>query len=327
MATGTVVVLTRPMDPESWNIFMAEKPTGWQVTLVNPDDGEQKVAKQLEDAQYLMTFRSGRFSSKALETAKQLKLIQTWGMGTEHLPVKWALGKGIPVANVGGANAEAVAEFTVLLMLACLRRLVLVNQSIREGKFRENIENIDKDSHELYDRTVGIVGLGNIGRRVAKLCHGFGANTIYFERMFVPYALRADFKARPVSLGELLSTSDVVTLHVPLLESNRGMIGWAQLIKMRPSAYIINTSRGAIIDQDALIRALNEKKIAGAGLDVWEPEPPDPKNPLLQMPNVVATPHMAGYAWENTKLRCQTIWRNVLLVSEGKEPLNRIREF
>ena len=143
-------------------------------------------------------------------------------------------------------QAEQDGINTVLLMLACLRRLLLLNQSTREGKFRGDIDR--KGSHELYDRTVGIVGFGDIGRRVAKLCYGFGANIIYSKRKPVPYALRADFKARPVSLDELLSTSDVVTLHIPSLESNRGMIGWAQLAKMKPSAYIINTSRGTVID-------------------------------------------------------------------------------
>jgi len=324
MATGKVVVLTRGMDPESRDALMAQKPAGWQVTLVNPDDGDQKVAKELEDAQYLLPLY-GPISPKALEAAKQLKLIQTGGQGTDRLPVKWALGKGVAVANAGGANAIAVAEHTVLLILACLRRFILFNQSTREGKFRPNISR--ESLNHLYGKTVGIVGFGNIGRRVAKLCYGFGANIIYFKRMFLPYALRADFKARLVSLDELLSTSDIVTLHVPALESNRGMIGWTQLSKMKASAYIINTSRGVVIDEAALLRALNEKKIAGAGLDVWNPEPPDPKNPLLQMPNVVATPHYAGAAAENRKWAYEAIWRNVLLVSEGKEPLNRIREF
>jgi phosphoglycerate dehydrogenase-like enzyme len=239
--------------------------------------------------------------------------------------VEWALEKRIYVANAGGANAITVAEYTILLILACMRRLLLFNQSISEGKFRGNID--DRDSYELYGKTVGVVGLGNIGRRVAKLCYSFGANIIYFEKVIVPRALSADFKGRAVSLDELLSTSDIVTLHIPSLRSNRGMIGWTQLTKMKPSAYIINTSRGAIIDQDALIRALNEKRIAGAGLDVWEPEPPEPGNALLNMPNVIAVPHVAGLGWENVKPRCENIWRNILLVSEGKKPLYRIREF
>ena len=325
MATGKVVALTRRMDPESRDVFMAEKPEGWQVTLVDLDDGEQKVARELADAQYLITLGGGRISAKVVETAKQLKLIQTGGQDVGHVPVEWALEKGIPVANAGGANAIAVAEYTILLMLACLRRFMIHNQSVHTGKFRGNVDR--KDLHQLYDKTVGIVGLGNIGRRVARLCYGFGANIIYLERLFVPDALRADFKARPVSLDELLSTSDIVTLHVPSFEVNRGMIGWQELCKMKPSAYIINTSRGIVIDENALIRAINEKKIAGAGLDVWDPEPPDPKNPLLQMPNVVASPHIAGLAWEQRQPAFEAIWRNVVLVSEGKEPLNRIREF
>ncbi|MDD4876718.1 MAG: 2-hydroxyacid dehydrogenase [Dehalococcoidales bacterium] len=324
MATGKVVILTRGMNPELLDAFMAEKPAGWQVSLVNPDNDDQKVAKELEDAQYLLPMY-GPVMPKILQMAKQLKLIQTWGQGTDHLPVNWALRKGIAVANSGGANAIAVAEHTVLLILACLRKFILFNQSTRDGKFRPYI---GRDSlNQLYDKTVGIVGFGSIGRWVAKLCYGFGANIIYSKRTFVPYVLRADFKARPVSLDELLSISDIVTLHIPALASNRELIGWNQLIKMKPSAYIINTSRGTIIDEVALLRALNEKKIAGAGLDVWNPEPPDPKNPLLQMPNVVATPHYAGSAIENRKWAYEAIWRNILLVSEGKEPLNSIHEF
>ena len=329
MATSKLVVLSRRMDPESWDAFIAEKPARWPVelvvTLVNPGDGEEKVAEQIQDAQYLVALGAGTVSSKVLETAKQLKLIQAHGQGTDRFPVKWALERGILVANTGGTNAIAVAEHTLLLILACLRRFTLSSQSIREGTFRGGISR--ESVHQLYDKAVGIVGFGNIGRRVAKLCFGFGANIVYSARSFVPYALRADFKARPVSLDELLCTSDIVTLHVPLLESTRGMIGWQEFCKMKPSAFIINTSRGAILGQDALIRALDEKRIAGAGLDVWDPEPPDPKNPLLQMPNVVATPHYAGSSSENSKPAYEAIWRNALLVSEGKEPLNRIREF
>jgi phosphoglycerate dehydrogenase-like enzyme len=324
MAVGKVVVLTRGIDPDLWDMFMAEKPAGWQVKVVNPDDGDEKVVKELEDAEYLLPI-GALISPKVLETAKQLKLIQSVGRGTDRLPVNWALQKGVAVANAGDFNAIAVAEHTVLLILACLRRFILFNQCARDGKYQPSTGM--KGLSQLYDKTVGVVGLGSIGRRVAELCYGFGASIIYFEKLYIPYPLRAKFKARPVSLDELLSTSDIVTLHIPALESNRGMIGWAQLIKMKPSAYLINTSRGTLIDEVALLRALNEKMIAGAGLDVWNPEPPDPNNPLLQMPNVVASPHYAGYATENQRWAYEAIWRNILLVSEGKEPLDRIREF
>jgi phosphoglycerate dehydrogenase-like enzyme len=324
MANGKVVALLRKGDRARWDALTAEKPSGWDVTLVNPEDGEQRIVDELKDARYLLAL-GGPVSSKVLETAKELKLIQTWGMGTDHLPVEWCLRQGMFVANAGGANSIAVAEYTVLLMLACLRKFVPFNQSIRSGEFQGSTEK--SGSHELYDKTVGIIGFGNIGRRVAKLCYGFGANIIYFERYFVPFALRADLKARSVSLEQLLAESDIVTLHVPAYSGNRHLIGAKELNAMKRSAYLINTSRGDVIDEEALIRTLNERKITGAGLDVFDPEPPDPKNPLLTMPNVVVTPHMAGLTEENMKPRCETIWTNVLLVSEGKEPLNIVDEF
>ncbi len=326
MSIGKVVVLTRSnADKEQMAVFLSKVPAGWKPTMVNMEDGEAKVARELEDAEYLLSQGSGPIPAKLIENAKNLKLIQTGGQDVGHLPVEFALKKGIYVANAGGANAISVSEYTVLLMMMCMRRVLQFNQTIREGKWRGDLPR--NGSYELYDKTVGLIGLGNVGRRVAKLVYGYGANVIYYERYFVPYALRADFKGKPVSLEELLRQSDIVSLHIPSFTANRAMIGWEQLNMMKPTAFLINTSRGANIDEKALIRALMEKKIAGAGIDVWSPEPPDPKNPLLNMPNVVATPHCAATAWENVAPSAETVWRNVVMVSEGKVPLNRILEF
>jgi phosphoglycerate dehydrogenase-like enzyme len=128
-------------------------------------------------------------------------------------------------------------------------------------------------------------------------------------------------------MDELFAQSDIVTIHIPSMASTKGMIGWNELSKMKPTAYLINTSRGAVLDEKALIRALQEKKIAGAGIDVWDPEPPKPDNPLLHMPNVVATPHSAGPAWEIWQPSFEVMWTNAVLVSEGKQPLGQVREF
>ena len=323
---GKLVVVTRPWeDQDQWNTFLARKPEGFEIEVIHPDEGEAKVTKAIEEADYLLSILSGRISWKMVENAKKLKLIQTIGQDTSVVPVKEALANGIPVANPGGANSICVAEYVLLLILACLRRLLPFNQTIREGRWRGTLDRIS--SHDLFERTVGIVGFGNVGRRVAKLCYAFGANVIYHERFFVPYALRADMKARPVSLDELLSTADIVSLHVTALTENKAMIGWEQLNKMKPSAFLINTARAAVVDEAALIRALQEKRIAGAAIDVWQPEPPDPNNPLLSMPNVVATPHIAATSYEVWALTVESVWRNLILVSEGKEPLNRVREF
>ncbi len=325
MSTGKVVVLTRGgMDKDTKDIFTSMVPKGWKPVLSDVNEGETKVAKELEDAEYIIC-AGGPVTPKLIENARKLKLLETGAQDTGNLPVKYALEKGIIVANGGGANTIPVAEHTVTLMMMVLKRVLQFNQNLKEGKFRGNLPR--NGSHELYDKTVGIVGLGNVGRRVAHLCYGFGANILYYERFFVPYALRADFKGKPVSLEDLLKQSDIVTVHVPSFTANRALIGWEQLNMMKPSAYLINTSRGVNIDEKALIRALNEGKITGAALDVWDPEPPNPDNPLLNMPNVVATPHIADTAAEVTLRRWDIMWRNVVLVSEGKEPVSRVREF
>ncbi len=324
MATGKVVVITRGgMDKDSMDVFMSRVPKGWKPVFVDMNDGDAKVAKELEDAEYVLG-SGGLLPQKLIENAKKLKLIQSSGQDTGHLPRKYAMERGIPVANAGGANAIAVSEYTLTAILNLLKRVMQFNQGIRDGKWRLPLDR--KGQHELFGKTVGIVGFGNIGRRVAVLCYALGANIIYNERFFVPYALRADTRAKPVSLEELLKQSDVVSIHVPAFTANKAMIGWEQLNMMKPTAYLVNTSRGANIDEKALVKALNEKKIAAAAIDVWDPEPPSPDNPLLKMSNVLATPHIAGNSWENVPLGYDAVWTNIVLVSEGKEPLNRIRD-
>jgi phosphoglycerate dehydrogenase-like enzyme len=326
MSSKQVLLLTRTvMNNEMMETFKSLTPPGWQAIVMDLSQSDQKIEKAIQDSSYILIRDGVPLPIRLVEKANNLKLIQNGGQDTGHLPVKWALEKGVPVANAGGTNAVAVAEFTVLLMLSCLKRLLPFNQSLREGKYSGNMGR--KGSKEMFDKTVGIVGFGNIGRRVAKLCYAFGANIIYYERLFIPYSLRADFKAKPVDLDELLSESDIVSLHVPTQITSGAMFGWEEFNKMKPTAYFINTSRGTNVNEKALYQALVEKRIAGAGLDVWSPEPPEKNNPLLNLPNVVATPHVAGVSWENTALSFEMMWKNVVLVSQGKEPLNRIRNF
>jgi len=325
MSTGKVVVLTRGgMEKDQKDIFMSQVPEGWQPVWSDVNDGETKVAKELEDAEYIIV-SGAPVTPKLLENARKLKLLETGAQDTGALPMKYALEKGIIVANGGGSNTIPVAEHTVTLMMMVLKRVLQFNNALTEGKWKGNLSR--NGSFELYDKTVGVIGLGNVGRRVAMICHSLGCNILYYERFFVPYATRADFKGKPVSMEELLKQSDIVTVHIPSFTANRALIGWEQLNMMKPSAYLINTSRGANIDEKALIRALTEHKIAGAALDVWDPEPPSPDNPLLTMPNVIATPHIADTASEVTLRRYDIMWRNVILVSEGKEPVSRVREF
>jgi phosphoglycerate dehydrogenase-like enzyme len=325
MAKGKLVVFTHPLEPQIWDMFLAAKPADWgDFTVVSPDDGP-KVLREMVDADYLVAILAWPVPPKIIEPAKHLKLLQTPFQGTEALPVKQALERGIFVANGGGANAISVAEHTMLLILSCLKRLLTFNRSTRDGKWRGGLPF--SASHEFFGKTVGIIGFGNIGRRVGALCYAYGANIIYYEKSFVPYALRADMKAKPVTLDELLAQSDIVTMHVPSLTSTKKMLGWNEFTKMKPTAYFINTSRGVNVDEAALIRALKENRIAGAGIDVFEQEPTSPENPLLHMDNVVVTPHSAGATLENWMPIFETVWYNLELVAEGKPPINQIKEY
>jgi phosphoglycerate dehydrogenase-like enzyme len=324
MAASKVVFISRAIKPELWKVVLDRAPKGWTIDFVSPNDGEAKVANSTVDTDYLVTVGSVYLPFKFFEPLTQLKLVQTAGQGTDHLPVKQIWDKGVFVCNTGGANALSVAELVILLILATLRRLQPLSASLKAGSWQGNSDMMN--THELYNKTLGIVGFGNVGKRVAHLAYGFGVNIIFHEKQEIPYATKADIKARQVSMEELLKSSDIISLHVPSMESTRDLITWKEFSMMKPTAYIINTARGAVINEADLIRALSEKKIAGAGLDVLELEPPDLKNPLLHMDNVVATPHIGALAWENWKERVQVIWNNILKVSEGKQPLNQVRE-
>ncbi|MFC1939523.1 NAD(P)-dependent oxidoreductase [Chloroflexota bacterium] len=321
MAKAKVVFIQR-VEPELQEMFVAEAPSDFQIVTLDPNVGEEEITAQVKDADFLLLSRSGRIAEQVLLKAKKLKLIQVTGQGTEHIPKHLAWQLGIFVANSGGANALAVAEHTILLMLAVMRNLLPSVEILRQGKFQSDMDR--RTFHQLYEKTVGIVGFGSIGRRVAKLVYDFGAHVIFFDEVDIPNSIIADFRACRVDLEELLRSADVVTLHVPLVESTKGMIGWEQITKMRPSAILINASRGPVVDEAALVRALREKKIAGAGIDVFEQEPPSPENPLLHMDNVVATPHMAASAWEEWVPRVKSIWDNFLRVWQGKEPHNTV---
>ncbi|MFC2040884.1 NAD(P)-dependent oxidoreductase [Chloroflexota bacterium] len=320
MREAKVVFVNRRSEQEYQEVFWKHVPPGFNVLWVDADQSsDDEIIRQVSDADFLFLRRSG-VPEQALRQAKKLKLIQVLSQGYDRVPLPVTSALGIPVANIGGANAISVAEFTVLLILASLRRIFPSVAALKQGKFVMDLDR--RLYHQLYGKTVGLVGFGNIGQRVTGLIYHFNANIIFYDTAEVPQAVVKEVKARRVELEELLRTADIVSLHVPLLETTRGMLGWEQLKLMKPSAILVNTSRGEVVDEKALIRALRQKKIAGAGLDVYSKEPPDRGNPLLTMQNVVATPHIAGAVWENLDTRFEMVWSNVIGVWRGEPPRN-----
>ncbi len=316
------VVFKGILEPLLREIFIEQAPPNARVEFIEPGATVEEETTQIRDADILVIHKSaGVLSlSQLIEKSEKLRLIQTFSQGVGHIPVRFAAEKGIRVCNAGGITAVGVAEHTVLLMLATLKRLQISVKIARQGKPATELST--KYIRRLHDKTVGIIGLGNIGRWVAGVVHGFGARVIFYDVADIPESVVVKLQANRVSLDELLSSADIVTLHVPLLESTRGLIGWKQLTMMKPSAILVNTCRGTVVDESALIRALNEEKIAGAGLDVLTDEPASPDNPLLHMDNVVVTPHIAAEVWEDYLLLIKLTWENVSLLAEGKEPRN-----
>jgi len=324
-----VLLLSIIRDPEYHATFLKSVPQGFNVLWKDLNElTEDEIVNHVCDTNFLLTSGteiSEQALRRALPEAKQLKLIQVTTTGYDNIPLTVTTELGIPVANIGTANSIPVGEHTVLLMLAVLRRLCPNVIALRQGKAKYFQLKDQKLYRRLYGKMVGIIGFGNIGRHVAGIVRGFGAQVIWYDPYELPPDVIKESGAGQVDLNELLRTADIVSLHVPSTANTQNMIGWEQLQLMKPSSIVINTSRGEIIDEKALIKALREEEIFGAGLDVFVKEPPEPDNPLLDMENVVATPHLGANAYENIQARQEVIWGNIVDVWQGKPPRGVIK--
>lgn len=251
-----------------------------------------------------------------------LRLVQTFSAGTDNLDRARLLNLGVQVANNGGANASTVAEQTIGLLMMVMHKLDRQVESARAGRWAADVTGAPVTEFQtLVGKRLGIVGLGRIGSTVAKYLSTWGAEIVYHDVVDFSPEYERDACARRVSEGELFATSDVVTLHVPLDRITRAMVSDAQFQAMKPNAILINTCRGPVVDEAALIRALEGGEIFGAGLDVTEIEPVDPASPLLSLPNVVLTPHMGGRSEEASANTTRNAAANADRVARGEEPL------
>jgi D-3-phosphoglycerate dehydrogenase / 2-oxoglutarate reductase len=279
-----------------------------EARLTEAKDGPD-LARELADAQVLVA-RRDPVGRATLSRVDGLRGVVTPGVGIEKVDVAAATELGIVVANSPG-NSVTMSEATLLLMLAVGKQLPYWMEKARAGAE----PTADMLGMELHGKTLGLVGLGRIGRLVAGLARAFGMRVLAYD----PYTPASDL-AELVSLESLLAQSDFVSLHPVLTPETRHIINAERLALMKPSAYLINTSRGGVIDERALISALQNHQIAGAGLDVFETEPPAPDNPLLHMPNVIGTPHGLGHAAESIR-RCAAMTEdNVLAMLDGRLP-------
>jgi D-3-phosphoglycerate dehydrogenase len=255
-------------------------------------DQEAQLIRRLGDARVALNIRAhARFSERVLAACPSLELISVWGTGTDHIDLAACRARGVSVTSTPGVNAHAVAEHAVALMLAVMRRIPAMDRDLRGGGWARAL------LVQLEGRTVGLVGLGAIASRVGELLRPFGV-TLLATSLRPDEGRAAALGARAVPIETLLRESDVVSLHLRVTPETTGYIGRARLALMKPGAFLINTARGALVETPTLIEALDSGRLAGAALDVFLDEPIRAGDPLLELPNVVLTPHVAGMTRE-----------------------------
>jgi D-3-phosphoglycerate dehydrogenase len=288
---------------------------GLEIAFVPEPTTEDGTIAALAGAKPAAVLMRGNppFTRRVIESAPQLRIIAKHGAGVDSVDVQAAAQRGIAVMTAGAANADAVAELALALMLALARELPRLDRGVKGGSW----ERPHYQGREFRGRLVGIVGYGQIGRRVARLAAAFGARVVIHSRSAIADAGGAE--AEP-DFEALLRRADILSLHCPLIPETRGMLGEAQLRAMPQGALLVNTARGALVDEAALADALKSGHLGGAGLDTFAAEPPDPKHPLFALDNVICTPHIAG-ATKGSLLRVGTIAAtNIVRHLRGEAP-------
>jgi len=310
-----VTLITEPIEHPSLDILRSVG----DVRLGDPSRRytEEALGEALRDCDAVLITSRDRITRAHIEGAPRLKVIGKYGARPEKVDMEAAAERGVHVLWTPQSNPESVAEHVVLLILAIQRRLREVAAGLRAGQWRDRVQL----GTELAGRTVGLVGFGNVGTRVAAKLSGFDVRIIACDP-FVDGSRAAALGVDLVELSTLLATSDVVSLHAMVTPESNHMIGEAQLRAMKPTAILINTARGALIQEDALVRALEEGWIAGAGIDVFEEEPVAATNPLLRLDCVVATPHVAAHTREAMDRELTWAAEDVKRVLLGESPIH-----
>lgn len=300
------------------DVVLGYNPEGWNTEVVYRDTPLEDQKRIVSDADFIMVYRAS-LHDDVLRAATGVRMVQVLSAGYDSMNLRLMRDLEVPCSNNGGANSRAVADHAVLLMLAVYKQLMAAERSTREGRWSQPITGLN--TFEMADKLVGILGLGNIGRRVARRVQGFESRVQYYDLFPMAPELESELGVTRVGIEELFETSDIISVHTPLTPGTRHIVSQELIGLMKPTAVLVNTSRGPVVDESALIEALREGKIAAAGLDVFEKEPIDRDNPLLSMDNVVVTPHSAGTTWDTWFRRAEFAYENMQGVWNGDAPM------
>ncbi|MBI1778935.1 MAG: 3-phosphoglycerate dehydrogenase [Proteobacteria bacterium] len=304
-----------------YDLVREAMPKGYQLVTLASSAAEERLAK-IADCEAVIV---GGFplTRPYIEAARRLRLVQHQGVGYHDTVDLDALReRQIALALAPGGTSIGVSEHAIMLMLAVCKRLPFVDAELRQGRWHAN--DLRAESRQLFGMTVGILGLGRIGREVARRLIGFSTETIYHDILDMPSAVEKELRVHSVRFPELLAKSDILTLHVPLTEITHHMIDADALAQMKPSAMLINCARGPVVDEAALAAALERGHLGGAGLDVFEEEPPSHPSPLARFHNVVLTPHHAPGTVDAMREKMGDAFANIRRFFAGEALDNRV---
>lgn len=313
------VVYLEPVPDDVEAIIRSCLPDGFGLRVRR---AHESPADTVGDADFILVATTP-LTAEIIGAAPKLKLIQHQGVGYDNVDVAAAARAGIPVGLTPEGTSRPVAEHVILLILNLYRNLFVANRTLRQGQWLQ--WELRPQSYNLLGKRVGIVGMGRIGREVAQRARAFECSLAYYDVVRATAEVEAELEVEFVTFDDLLAGSDIVTLHVPRTEETRGLISAAELSRMKPTALLINTARGGLIDETALYQALTNDQIAGAGLDVFAVEPPGAGNPLLHLDNVVATPHIAAGTRDALADKMKAAFANMQRVAQGHSPRNQVQ--
>jgi D-3-phosphoglycerate dehydrogenase len=285
---------------------------------------EDEIISRAKDADVVFIVTTA-FTRRVFENLPKLRAVIRYGVGYDSIDVDAATDNKVLVVNIPDFCFEEVSNHAIVLLIACAKKVVQMDHLLKTAGWKAGRQILEEPMGSIWGQTIGVVGCGNIGRMTARKAKCFGLNVIGYDP-YVDRNLAQESGIILKSLPEVMRESDYVSLHPCLNQETFHLIGEKELTSMKPSAYLINTSRGPVVDEAALIRALQDKKLAGAGLDVFEIEPLDPENPLLKMGNVIVTPHSASYCDASFKRLRISVGEEAVRVAQGKWPKNVVNK-
>jgi glyoxylate reductase len=285
---------------------------------------KEEIIRKARNVDALVTLLSDKIDAEVFDAAPKLKIVAQMAVGFDNVDVAEATKRGIYITNTPGVLTETTADFAWALLMAIARRVVEADRYVRSGQWKVSWHPSMLLGRDVYGATLGIVGAGRIGTAVARRAKGFNMKILYYDVVPMPPEIEKELGAKRVDLDTLLRESDFVSIHVPLIKETYHLINEEKLRLMKKTAYLINNSRGPVVDEKALYKALREGWIAGAALDVFEQEPTPVDNPLLKLDNVVVAPHISSASYETRSKMAEMVGENLVAFFEGKPPPNLV---